>query len=58
MLVIFISRLQEKRKNSDMQNVRLLDGMHEGLLILNKADNAMMLSNFTAVKILRNFLLR
>lgn len=35
--LIHISTLHEKMNSINQQNVRLLDGMHEGLLIISKA---------------------
>ena len=35
--LIYISTLQKKMKSINKQNLRLLDGMHEGLLIVSKA---------------------
>ena len=36
------------------ENMRLLDGMHEGLLILNKADESIMFCNKPAQKLLQD----
>ena len=34
MVLLYISELHHKMKTSNVENVKLLDGMHEGLLIL------------------------
>ena len=36
MAIIYISNLHTKLTTTNVENVKLLDGMHEGLLILSK----------------------
>ena len=36
MLIIYIMELQSRLFTSNVENIKLLDGMHEGLLILSK----------------------
>ena len=36
--LLYISELHHKMKTFNVENVKLLDGMHEGLLILLKSD--------------------
>ena len=48
MIAVLVPELQEKSINSMIQNVSLLDGMHEGLLILKKSDNSAMFCNSAA----------
>ena len=38
--LIYISTLHEKVNSINQQNLRLLDGMHEGLLIISKAQES------------------
>lgn len=40
----------------NVENVKLLDGMHEGLLILSKTDCKAMFMNKTAQKLINTFL--
>ena len=44
-LVLYISSLQMRMKSFNMENIKLLDGMHEGLLILTKSDKKIMFCN-------------
>ena len=47
----YISNLHFRMQSSITQNIRLLDGMHEGLLIVSKAENAIMFCNKPAQKL-------
>ena len=35
MIIIYVETLQLRLKDHNVQNIKLLDGMHEGLLILS-----------------------
>ena len=37
-----------------LQNIKLLDGMHEGILILKKNDHSAMFCNYAALKVVSN----
>ena len=39
MLSIYVMELQSRLFDSNVENLRLLDGMHEGLLILSKNES-------------------
>ena len=45
MCVIYISQLHLKLKTFNVENSKLLNGMHEGLLILKKSNKDIMFSN-------------
>ena len=45
MILMYISSLHSRMKSSTLENTKLLDAMHEGLLILSKADNESMFCN-------------
>ena len=54
MVVLYISELQYKMNTMNIENAKLLDGMHEGLLILTKSDpQTPMFCNKTAQKLLK-----
>ena len=44
-LIRYISTLHERMKTYNLANIKLLDGMHEGLLILSKASRTPMFCN-------------
>ena len=52
MIWLYINSLHSRMKSSNVENTKLLDAMHEGLLILSKADNESMFCNFPAQKLL------
>ena len=59
--VDYFSQLQQKLKFTNVENIKLLDGMHEGLLILNKPvkhDNprTVMFCNRPNYKLINTFL--
>ena len=56
MTVIYISRLHTKLTTTNKENEKLLDGMHEGVLILSKKERLTMFCNKPAQKLLSNFL--
>ena len=51
-----VSKLQTKLSTTNIENAKLLDGMHEGLLILSKNDQKTMFCNKPAQKIINAFL--
>ena len=55
-LVVFIGDLNQRRTNALLANIRLLDGMHEGLLILSKSSQNTMFINNAATKLIKNYL--
>ena len=55
-LLIYITELHTKLTTTNRENEKLLDGMHEGLLILSKKDRLTMFCNKPAQKLLSNFL--
>ena len=56
MVAIYISKLHIKMRNKNAENVKLLDGMHEGLLILSKSEMTTMFCNRPAQKLLNKYL--
>ena len=44
-LIRYISTLHERMKTYNLANIKLLDGMHEGLLIISKSDNKVIFCN-------------
>lgn len=55
-VIFYISKLHLKLASINIENVKLLDGMHEGLLIISKRDRQTMFCNFPAQKIIKSFL--
>ena len=51
-MIMYISMLHKRIKSNNTQNVKLLDNMHEGLLILSKTDKTTMFCNKSAQKFL------
>ena len=45
MLIFYISELHSKLNVANSENMRLLDGMHEGVLIISKAKQRIMFAN-------------
>ena len=54
--LIYISKLHNKLDTVNVENVKLLDGMHEGLLIISKKEKSTMFCNKPAQKILNSLL--
>ena len=48
MLILYISELHNRMNILNESNIKLLDGMHEGLLILSKTTNLSMFCNIPA----------
>ena len=55
-LLTYIAMIKAKLSGLMLQNLGLLDGMHEGLLIISKKEQATMFCNKQAQKITNNFL--
>ena len=51
MVVIYISQLHAKLEFTNQEHVKLLHGMHEGLLIFNRQQDSIMFSNKPAKKL-------
>ena len=49
--IVYISQFHTRMKTVNLSNVKMLDGMHEGLLILSKQDQITMLCNKSARKL-------
>ena len=45
MAIVYTYELQTKLKDLNGENIKLLDGMHEGLLILSKSNKNVMFCN-------------
>ena len=45
MSLVYIFQLQTKLRDLNVENIKLLDGMHEGLLILSKSNKNVMFCN-------------
>ena len=56
MVAIYISKLHNTLKTTNMENAKLLDGMHEGLLILSKKERRAMFCNSPVDKLLTLYL--
>ena len=64
MLLMYIAQLHRRMKNLNCENVKMLDGMHEGLLIVQKSTtnsmrtltNDIMFCNRSAEKLLTNLI--
>ena len=56
-LIIFISQLQTALESTNNENMRLLDGMHEGVLIISKSFQRVMFCNKPAEKLLTDFVM-
>ena len=56
-IMIYITELQDLLKKFIDQNGRLLDGMHEGLLILSKSSKRILFSNKPAQSLIKGALL-
>ena len=52
MLLLYIAKLHKRMNLCTVENIKLLDGMHEGLLILSKAAHISIFCNQPAEKIL------
>ena len=52
-LLLYISQMHSRMKSSNTENNKLLNGMHEGLLIVSKATNEAMFCNNPAQKLLK-----
>ena len=48
MILLYIEQLHSKLKDTNGENVKMLDGMHEGLLILSKDTNQAVFCNKSA----------
>ena len=53
---IYVSKLHNTVKTTNMENAKLLDGMHEGILILSKKERRAMFCNSPAEKLLSQYL--
>ena len=51
-MILYISTLHSKLKSFNSENIKLLDGMHEGLLILSKTQKTVMFCNKPSQKFL------
>ena len=56
MISFYITQMHTRMNTANKENTKLLDGMHEGLLILTKTDNNCMFCNNPAQKLLRGAL--
>ena len=58
MVITYIKEMHNTLHSANEDNLRLLDGMHEGLLILNKSEKnpSALFYNFAVKKIIDNFL--
>lgn len=56
LIAIYISKLHLNLNSKNEENVKLLDGMHEGLLILSKAQKRPLFCNSPIRKLINNFI--
>ena len=56
MLIVHIAKIHAFLVLTNLDNKKLLNGMHEGLLILTKAEKSVMLSNSPSTKLIKRFL--
>ena len=54
--LFYVSKLHLQLKSYNVENIKLLDGMHEGLLILKKSNKGVMFSNKQSQKLLEGAL--
>lgn len=54
LLILYISQKEDKMNQSMLQNISLLNGMHEGILILSKLKKSILFVNKPAQKLLKN----
>jgi len=52
LIIQYICELHNRIKGYNLENIRLLDGMHEGLLILTKSSKSVMFCNKPSQKLL------
>lgn len=52
-MLLYISQMHSRMKSSNIENSKLLNGMHEGLLIVSKTTNEAMFCNYPAQKLLK-----
>ena len=55
-LFLYIAELHGKLHQLILENIRLLNGMHEGLLIISKTDQSILFVNRPVQKLLKNSL--
>lgn len=51
--MLYISQMHSRMKSTNIENAKLLDGMHEGLLIVSQSSNKPMFCNNPAYKLLK-----
>ena len=56
MIILYISQLQLRLRTFNLENIKLLDGMHEGLLILSNKNKKVMFCNKPSQKLLKGVL--
>ena len=56
MFIIHIAKINTDLHIANEENSKLLNNMHEGVLILAKSDNSIMLSNKPTQKLIKRFL--
>ena len=56
MMITYISQLQLRLRTFNLENIKLLDGMHEGLLILSTKNKKVMFCNKPSQKLLKGVL--
>ena len=54
--IILIMQLQSKIASTNAANIKLLDGMHEGVLILSKTSKEIFYKNKPAQELLSHFM--
>ena len=54
----YIFKLQSRISQTNVENIRLLDGMHEGVLILHKHTKEIIFCNKPAQQLLSRFILQ
>ena len=56
MFILYVVDLHQELLTTNTENVKLLDGMHEGLLILSKTSHEVMFCNKPAKSLIKTFL--
>ena len=56
MIILHIAKINTDLHITNEENSKLLNNMHEGVLILAKSDNSIMLSNKPAQKLIKKFI--
>ena len=54
--IVYIFQLQTKIQSANKENIKLLDGMHEGVLIISKSSQKIIFCNKPAQNLIKEFI--